>query len=87
VGSNPTPSATERQKEVGEVDRKSIQILQQSLAKGQNPQSTLCRMQSSQEGKTFVPDGRGFAVTKIDSDLNPDHRYYGSPKIASGRYR
>jgi hypothetical protein len=56
------------------------------MAQGQNAQVLCGGCNQAKKDKTFVPDGRGFAYTKIDTDLNPDNRYQGPPKIASGRH-
>jgi 5-methylcytosine-specific restriction endonuclease McrA len=56
------------------------------VVEGQNAE-VLCRgCNQGKKDKYFVPDGKGFAYTRIDEDLNPDNRYHGPPKIASGRY-
>ena len=57
------------------------------MARGQNAQVLCVGCNQAKKDKTFVPDGRGFAYTKSDTDLNPDNRYQGPPKIATGRYR
>jgi hypothetical protein len=56
------------------------------MVEGQNAE-VLCRgCNQGKKDKAFIPDGKGFAYTRIDEDLNPDNRYHGPPKIASGRY-
>jgi hypothetical protein len=57
------------------------------IVAGQNGQVLCAGCNQAKKANTFVPDGKGFAYTRIDEDLNPDNRYQGPPKIASGHYR
>jgi hypothetical protein len=57
------------------------------IAAGQNAQVLCVGCNQAKKANTFVPDGKGFAYSRIDEDLNPDNRYQGPPKIASARYR
>jgi HNH endonuclease len=56
-------------------------------AEGQNGEVLCAGCNQAKKAKYFVPDGKGFAYTRIDEDLNPDNNYQGPPKIGSGRYR
>jgi len=59
----------------------------ENSAAGQNGQVLCVGCNQAKKANTFVPDGKGFAYSRIDDDLNPDNRYQGPPKIASARYR
>jgi len=57
------------------------------MLEGQNAEILCVGCNQGKKDKYFIPDGKGYAYSRIDEDLNPDNRYYGPPKIAIGRYR
>jgi hypothetical protein len=53
---------------------------------GQNAQVLCEGCNLAKSSKYFVPDGKGYAYSRSDQDLNPDNRYSGPPKIGNPRY-